>query len=248
MDLPDNNPKTRFGVTKPGIADIPMSAIFTLGLAMRDGRIKYGRTNWRENEVSASIYIDAAFRHLASWWEREEVASDSLVHHLGHVMACCAIIIDAQVTGNLIDDRPSVPGGLAELLARMTKKDAQPTALPTATAEATGHPDVARLKVNLSWLQDFAENESPDETISRIRDFLRATEANRSARNSAVVKFLAFKAAQSVKQLGSEDLRELGARVAIWNIYGCPLKDIEPKAVTRFLRDIWPDAARGQDA
>lgn len=255
MDLPDNNPKTRFGVTKPGIADIPMSAIFMLGLAMRDGKEKYGRTNWRENKVTASIYLDAAFRHLASWWEREEVASDSLVHHLGHVMACCAILIDAQTTDNLIDDRPSVPGGLPELLASLTKKNtgAAPAAPPpTVTAKGTGLPEersnLARLKIDLSWLKDFAEKESAEETISRINDFLRAESANRLARRNAVANFLSYKSAQNVKQLGPEDLRELGARVAIWLIYGYPMIDMESATVTRFLSELWPDQARGQDA
>lgn len=77
---------------------------------MEDGADKYGLTNWREHQVSASVYYNAAFRHLAAWWDGEENAVDSGVHHLGHVMACCAIILDAQYTNQLNDDRPEIPG------------------------------------------------------------------------------------------------------------------------------------------
>jgi len=71
-----------------------------------NGADKYGPYNWRGNAVIASIYVDAAMRHLMQWFEGEEEAGDSLVHHLGHAIACCAILLDAQTTGNLIDDRP----------------------------------------------------------------------------------------------------------------------------------------------
>lgn len=120
MDLPDSNPKTRFGVAKPGVADIPPVATLVLGQGMTNGKEKYGRTNWREHEVTASVYYNAMNRHLMSWWDGEECAADSGVHHLGHAMACAAILVDAQETGKLIDDRPSVPGTTADFIARMT--------------------------------------------------------------------------------------------------------------------------------
>ena len=75
-------------------------------MAMMDGAEKYGPYNWRKISVRASIYIDAAKRHLDAWFEGQECASDSKVHHLGHALACCAILLDAQACGRLIDDRP----------------------------------------------------------------------------------------------------------------------------------------------
>lgn len=121
MEYPDNNPKTAVGALKPSLHAIPPSAMLHLGAAMEDGKNKYGLTNWREKTVSASVYYDAALRHLLSWWDGEDVASDSKIHHLGHVMACCAIIIDAEAQGqdSLNDDRPSVAGKAAELIAAM---------------------------------------------------------------------------------------------------------------------------------
>lgn len=114
------NPKDRLGIAKPGFTAIPPSALIYLGMAMEDGRKKYGRMNWREKEVMASIYVDAGLRHKLSWWDGEEDASDSLVHHLAHDMACNAILLDALVTGNLIDDRPRA-GTFSSLIKKHTK-------------------------------------------------------------------------------------------------------------------------------
>lgn len=103
---PDNNPKTVLGLKKPSLSAIPPAGMFHLGLAMDNGRNKYGAMNWREKKVSNSVYYDAALRHLLSWYDGEDYAEDSGVHHLGHAMACLSIVLDAMETGNLNDDRP----------------------------------------------------------------------------------------------------------------------------------------------
>jgi hypothetical protein len=117
---PDDNPKTAVGLTKPGFSAIPPVALIHLGRAMADGRKKYGLMNWREKTVTTSVYYDAALRHLMSFWDGEDLASDSLVEHLGHVMACCAIILDAASNGQLNDDRP-IPGMFPATVAALTK-------------------------------------------------------------------------------------------------------------------------------
>jgi len=104
------NPKDLIGVTKvPSLSVIPSTALIELGRAMENGAKKYGHFNWREHPVKASIYVDAAIRHLMSWFDGEQNAEDSGVHHLGHAMACCGILLDAQFVGNLIDDRALPP-------------------------------------------------------------------------------------------------------------------------------------------
>ncbi len=111
---PDGNPKTAAGAAKPKTSAIPPLAIMRLGQAMEDGRRKYGLTNWRGEKVSSSVYFDAAMRHLLAWWDGEDRALDSGVDHLAHVMACCAILIDADsMAGWLNDDRPAVKGAFA---------------------------------------------------------------------------------------------------------------------------------------
>jgi len=117
---PDTNPKTRFGRAKPPIGLIPGPALVHMAEAFRDGAEKYGPANWRVDPVSSSTYVDAALRHLLSWYDGEEEAQDSGVHHLGHAAACLAILLDAQAQGTLHDDRPT-PGVTASLIKERTR-------------------------------------------------------------------------------------------------------------------------------
>lgn len=112
---PDDNPKTVYGVAKPPMHVIPPTALIHLGQAMANGKQKYGAMNWRDKKVTSSIYYDAAMRHLMAWWDGENNAEDSGVHHLGHAMACLAILLDAKSVGMLNDDRPTKGAFSAEV-------------------------------------------------------------------------------------------------------------------------------------
>lgn len=105
-----SNPKDLLGSKKPSLTKIPSIALLWESLAMMDGGGKYGPYNWRANKVIASIYIDACKRHLDAWFEGQQFAEDSGCHHLGHARACLGILLDAEATGNLIDDRPTTDG------------------------------------------------------------------------------------------------------------------------------------------
>ena len=122
MALPDNNPKSKYGVLKPPLQLVPPSANILMAMGFKDGADKYGPYNWRENSVAASIYIGAAKRHIDLWWDGEELAKDSGVHHIGHALACLGIIVDAKEGGNLIDDRP-LPGPASRLMDSLTMED-----------------------------------------------------------------------------------------------------------------------------
>jgi hypothetical protein len=105
--LPDTNPKSQYGIKKvPTHSRIPWTAIILEGIVMALGGLKYGPFNWRKNQVAASVYVDAAERHLSLWNAGENDDDESKVSHLAHVRACCGILIDAIETGNLVDDRP----------------------------------------------------------------------------------------------------------------------------------------------
>lgn len=93
-----------------------------LSRVMALGAAKYGPYNWRDNSVAGSVYVSAAERHLASWFDGESIDPESGVSHLGHAMACMAIILDAEATGNLIDDRPK-PGATSRLIKELTVAD-----------------------------------------------------------------------------------------------------------------------------
>jgi hypothetical protein len=114
------NPKDLLGLKKPPLNLFPPAALIHGSMAMGNGAAKYGPYNWRKNKVIASIYIAAAMRHMASWYDGEQNADDSGVHHLGHALACLAIILDAEATGNLVDDRPDA-GASSHLIAKLTK-------------------------------------------------------------------------------------------------------------------------------
>lgn len=100
------NPKDRIGSTKVDLTLIPGTSQVYEALALMDGATKYGPYNWRKEPIQLRTYIGAAMRHLQDFLDGEEVAPDSGVKHLGHVKACCSIMMDAMEVGTYIDDRP----------------------------------------------------------------------------------------------------------------------------------------------
>ena len=114
------NPKDKIGATKISISKVPMAGLIHEAHAMMRGAELYQPFNWRDTPVQASIYVDACMRHLMAWFEREEVAADSGVHHLGHARACLGILLDAIETNKLVDDRPKISAPIGEILERLS--------------------------------------------------------------------------------------------------------------------------------
>lgn len=114
-DAPANtNPKKQYGVQS-----IPLSMWSSLGsaygaLAFHNGALKYGKANYANTPVEASIYIDGAMRHLVSWAAGEEFDPADGVPNLGGVLANVAILLEARAAGMLIDDRAKQAGYLKE--------------------------------------------------------------------------------------------------------------------------------------
>lgn len=99
--MKESNPKDALAVDKVPLELIPPAAAIELVSALRNGAKKYGAWNWRQTGVRPEVYLGAALRHLLRWQSGEEIDSDSGVHHLGHVMACAAIVLDAMQHGKL---------------------------------------------------------------------------------------------------------------------------------------------------
>ena len=118
-EVKDTNPKDAIGANKLPLHLWPVPATALGSLALLDGALKYGRTNWRSAGVRASIYVDACQRHLAAWFEGEDSDPDSGLNHLGHALACLAILTDAQHAGKLTDDR-MLPGNYRNLIEQLT--------------------------------------------------------------------------------------------------------------------------------
>jgi hypothetical protein len=74
----------------------------------KSGADKYGVRNWRQDEILASTYEGAILRHFTAWAQGQDLDPDSGASHLYHIRACCAIILDADMRGTLIDDRDRV--------------------------------------------------------------------------------------------------------------------------------------------
>ena len=114
-----SNPKDLIGANKVPLHLFPSTAVALGSMAMLDGALKYGRSNFRAIGVRASIYYDACMRHLNRWFEGEESDPDSGLPHLAHALACVAIVVDAKAAGKLVDDR-AVEGGYSALLEELT--------------------------------------------------------------------------------------------------------------------------------
>ena len=123
------NPKDIVATTKLPLHLIPMITQAYLAIGHFNGLGKYGRDNWRASGVLASIYVSAALRHINSWFEGEELDPDDKVPHLMGAITSLSILIDAQYTGMLNDDRkyrgagiPAQVRALAEThIARLAK-------------------------------------------------------------------------------------------------------------------------------
>lgn len=127
-ELKATNPKDAIGSDKLPVHLWPETATAMGCLGLLDGMLKYGRSNWRSAGVRSSIYVDAARRHVARWFEGEDNDPDSGLPHLSHALACLAILVDAQAAGKLNDDR-QVRGGFADVLATLTPHVARLKAL-----------------------------------------------------------------------------------------------------------------------
>ena len=103
----DNNPKTLVGAAKVPLHLVPPSAKYYLAQALKNGADKYGSYNWRDAAISVSTYKAAMERHMDAFWDGEDLAEDSGVHHVAHAMACAALILDAMSIDKLVDDRPT---------------------------------------------------------------------------------------------------------------------------------------------
>lgn len=117
--LVDSNLKTAASIGKAPFQAVPPIAYVALGKAMQNGEDKYERFNWREAGATSSVFFNAMMRHLLDWYSGEDHASDSKVHHLAHLMAGCAIVLDAKLHDKLNDDRAKVNVKLVEDMVKL---------------------------------------------------------------------------------------------------------------------------------
>ena len=108
MSTKPSNPKDAFGSAKLPLHLVPDSMVNFAALAFLEGALKYGQYNWRIAGVRTSIYVAALRRHISKFQNGEWADPKTKVPHLANALACIAIILDANVSGQLTDDRPPI--------------------------------------------------------------------------------------------------------------------------------------------
>ena len=105
-EVKESNPKDAAATTRIPLALLSPVAKANWALAQFAGMLKYGAWNWRAAGVRSSVYLSAMQRHIDAYGSGEEVDPIDGTHHLGNIMACAAILLDAKEAGKLTDDRP----------------------------------------------------------------------------------------------------------------------------------------------
>ena len=122
----NTNPKDSLGIRKVPFHVIPMQVLAEVGLAMMEGGRKYGKHNYRDAGVRASVYMDAVFRHLyLQFWEGEDVDKDSGLNHITKAIASLVVLRDSMLMNNFVDDRPIRHPKHAEFTLKMNEAAAE---------------------------------------------------------------------------------------------------------------------------
>lgn len=91
------NPKDIAGSKKPAYDLLAMPhALNLMAEVMKHGADKYGPFNWRNIPITSSAYYAAIGRHWAAMASGEWLDPDSGQPHAAHIMATCAIMLDAD--------------------------------------------------------------------------------------------------------------------------------------------------------
>jgi hypothetical protein len=105
-----SNPKDAAASTRIPLWLLSPIAKAHWALAQFAGMVKYGAWNWRWAGVRSSVYLSAMQRHMDAYLSGEEYDPIDGTHHLGNIMACASILLDARAAGKLTDDRPPSVG------------------------------------------------------------------------------------------------------------------------------------------
>lgn len=89
---------------KLDLSMLPPEGLEEATKAFMDGMKKYGRHQYRSG-MEWSRLVSAMMRHINQFNKGEDKASDSGVHHLGHVIANCMMLLDYYYNGLGTDNR-----------------------------------------------------------------------------------------------------------------------------------------------
>jgi len=214
-----DNPKDPIGRAKPSMSPVPANVLLLLGAVLRHGAEKYGRHNWRDAGISASVYYDAALRHLFSWWEGETIDPESGLPHLAHAMASLCIVLDATDQGKITDDRPKASA--VHPVTRHRSLPSDPFNPAKAYAEFAKYHDEVRKRDQarldaLKAMHADAKGEQPIHLTEAVEalDPTSGAEAIEFAKNQHRTLTLAFERLSEQHQELRDSYKRLRARVA----------------------------------
>ena len=148
MTSKPSNPKDLVGTRKVGLSVLPFRVLWECAVGMLEGTVKYGRHNYRAVGVRASVYFDAAMRHLGAWWEGEDIDPESKLSHVNKAIISLMVLRDSMIEGNWVDDRPIGNGfslaplhtRVGELIDMHADKNPHHYTRMTPTAPVEGEP------------------------------------------------------------------------------------------------------------
>lgn len=120
LNTKPSNPKDAVGSSKvPLLSVLPLRVMGEVALGLLEGALKYGRHNYRAVGVRASVYVDAAARHMCDFWEGTDIDPASGIHHVSKAIASLTVLRDAMLNDLWTDDRPPKlePGWVDQLNA-----------------------------------------------------------------------------------------------------------------------------------
>jgi len=85
------NPKDIVGAKKAPLGFVPPALYIGAAEGMAIGADKYGPFNWRGHlPIQYMTYVEAMLRHLLALVDGQDLAEDTGVHHLKHVLPAAA--------------------------------------------------------------------------------------------------------------------------------------------------------------
>ena len=96
----------KFDDGKPGFSNLPRLALLECAKVMTFGAKKYGKFNYSKG-IELTRLTDALERHLNSYLTGEDI-DESKHSHLAHIACNALMLLDSELTGQLIDDRNKI--------------------------------------------------------------------------------------------------------------------------------------------
>ena len=122
----DVDPKQSTGSKKLCFDNVPISLLLHATKGADNGAEKYGQWNWlklADGTMSLKTYLNALQRHLILFRAGQDVASDSGIHHLDHMIAGLSVLRDAMLFNKVNDDRIKLSEEQVKILERIINNE-----------------------------------------------------------------------------------------------------------------------------